>query len=139
MAATERTTSTRSSSSPMMIKKKSLKPSLEDFSSSLRPMIMLNALLDVLSEQFVLNMQDTEIEASATRIVEVLQQCQHSKGLRELLKISQVTSLSDDDILEEFQAGMMAAYNLLWSSRDNQCGRPRRTESQDSFSIQRMD
>ena len=72
-------------------------------------MITLFGILDQLSEDFVLTMKDADIEKSADKIVKVLEQCQKAKGIRELLEICKATSLDDDEILEDFQRGLVSA------------------------------
>lgn len=86
-----------------------MKPDIDDFGTSLRPMITLYAILDQLSEAFVLNMKDPEIEESAEKLVGVLAQCGKAKSIRELLETCKATFLDQDDILDDFQKGMMAA------------------------------
>ena len=90
-------------------KKRQLKPDIDDFGTSIRPMITLFALLDKLSENFALNMEDTDIEEAASRIVKLLEECQRAKGIRELLETCGADFLDHDAILEGFQKGMMAA------------------------------
>jgi hypothetical protein len=91
-------------------KKRILKPDIDDFGTSLRPMITLFGILDSLSDNFTVNIQDTDIEEAAERIVKLLEECQRAKGIRELLDICNADSLLDHEaILEDFQKGMMAA------------------------------
>lgn len=90
-------------------KKRSLKPDIDDFGTSLRPMMTLYAILDQLSESFVLNMKDPEIEETADKIVKVLEKCHKAKGIRELLETCNATFLDEDEILDDFQRGMISA------------------------------
>lgn len=85
------------------------KPCIDDFGNSLRPMITFYAFMDALSEVFVVNMPDTEVEECSSKLVHVLEQCQKAKSFRELLTIAKITSLDDEEMLDEFQKGMMAA------------------------------
>ncbi|CAB9510970.1 Auxin transport protein BIG [Seminavis robusta] len=108
-----RTTASATSSSShgggRKAKKRSLKPDLDDFGTSLRPMICFFAILDQLSECFILNPKDTEIEESADKIVKILGQCQKAKGIRELLEICKASHLDEEEILEDFQRGLISA------------------------------
>jgi len=90
-------------------RKRSLKPEIDDFGTSLRPMIALYGILDQLSEDFILNMKDTDVEESADKIVKVLDKCHQAKTIRELLESCNATYLDHEDILEDFQRGMISA------------------------------
>jgi E3 ubiquitin-protein ligase UBR4 len=90
-------------------KKRSLKPDLDDFGTSLRPMICFFAILDQLSECFVLNPKDDDIEDTANKIVKVLEQCHKAKGIRELLLIAKATMVDEEEILDDFQRGLISA------------------------------
>ena len=101
----------RTSSSGGGRKKKRSKADINDFGSSLRPMVTLFGILDQLSEDFVVSgMKDADIEQAAGRIVSVLEQCRKAKDIRELLAICKAnTILDDDDILADFQRGLVSA------------------------------
>ena len=105
------TSSARSSSSGGGRKKKRSKADINDFGSSLRPMVTLFGILDQLSEDFVISgMKDAEIEQAASRIVAVLEQCRKARDIRELLKMCKADIiLEDDEILADFQLGLISA------------------------------
>lgn len=81
---------------------------IEDFKDALRPMIVYFAMMDRLSEDFVLSLDDSKVEELANRLVQVINDCQACKNIHELLQKARIT-LEPDEIMEELQKGMMAA------------------------------
>ena len=86
----------------------SSRASIDDFGSAIRPMIVFYAMMDQLSSDFVPNHDDEKIEECANRLVDVIQACQKSKSIHELLEKAKI-SMSHEKIIKELQRGMMAA------------------------------
>ena len=103
--STSRTPSARKSMSPKI---NSSRASIDDFGSAIRPMIVFYAMMDQLSSDFVPNHDDEKIEECANRLVDVIQACQKSKSIHELLEKAKI-SMSHEKIIKELQRGMMAA------------------------------
>lgn len=82
--------------------------SIDDFRDALRPMVVYFAMMDQLSNDFVLCLDDTQVQDLANRLVEVINDCHSCKSIHELLRKARV-NLKNDEILEELQKGMMAA------------------------------
>mmetsp|Transcript_108163 Transcript_108163/g.302973 ORF Transcript_108163/g.302973 Transcript_108163/m.302973 type:complete len:306 (-) Transcript_108163:40-957(-) len=82
--------------------------SIEDFRDALRPMIVYFALMDQLSNDFVLSLDDLKVDEFANRLVEIIHDCQSCKSIHELLRKARV-SLEEEEIIDELQKGMMAA------------------------------
>jgi hypothetical protein len=101
------TLSRRKTHSSILGKKRGL-PQIEDFAKALRPMITLYAILDQLSSDFVVNMNDEIVDASAARLAETIFSCQKSKSIHDLLEKAKVT-LDHEEIIEELQKGMVSA------------------------------
>ena len=78
---------------------------INDFGNAMRPMIVYYAILDQLSSDFTPNCDDVSIEECASRLVEVIESCQKSKGIHELLEIAKITS-THEEIINELQRGM---------------------------------
>jgi len=95
----------RKSTSPKI---NSSRASIDDFGSAMRPMIVYYAIMDQLSSDFAPDHDDEKIEECANRLVEVIEACQKSKSIHELLEKAQIT-LSHDQIISELQRGMMSA------------------------------
>jgi hypothetical protein len=68
-------------------------------------MITLYAIFEQLSSDFVVGMDDEAIEASASRLAEVVAACQKSKDIHELLVSAKVT-LDHEEIVDYLQKGM---------------------------------
>lgn len=100
-------TGTSSRRKPSILGKRGL-PQIDDFSKALRPMITLYALLDQLSSDFVVGMDDEAVEASSSRLAEVAEACQKSNNIHELLQKAKVT-LDHEEIIEYLQKGMVSA------------------------------
>ena len=85
----------------------SSRASINDFANALRPFIVFYAIMDQLSLDFTPTLDDEAVEEAATRLVEVIESCQKSKDIHELLKKAKV-SLSHSEIMNELQRGMLA-------------------------------
>jgi hypothetical protein len=83
-------------------------PQIEDYANALRPMITLYAIFDQLSSDFAVGMDDEAVEASASRLAEVVSACQKSKDIHELLQKAEVT-LDAEATVEWLQRGMSAS------------------------------
>jgi E3 ubiquitin-protein ligase UBR4 len=81
---------------------------VDDFKDALRPMIVYFAMMDQLSNDFVATIDDIKVEEFASHLVEVINGCNCCQTIRELLLKARV-DLSDDEIMEELQKGVMAA------------------------------
>lgn len=86
----------------------SSKAGIDDFRDALRPMLVYFAMMDQLSRDFVLHMDDCKIEDCSNRLVQVIQDCHSAKSIRELLGKANV-SMDDDAIMDELQKGMLSA------------------------------
>jgi len=85
------------------------KPTVEDFRHALRPMIIYYAIMDQLSSEFCLTMDDVQIQESAERMATVITECQRSRSIQELFRRANVT-MNHDDIIAYLQKGMVVAY-----------------------------
>ena len=83
-------------------------PQIDDFAKALRPMITLYAILEQLSSDFIVGMDDEAVEASATRLAELIDACQKSKSIHDLLQKAKV-ALDHEEIIEHLQKGMVSA------------------------------
>mmetsp|Transcript_37080 Transcript_37080/g.41421 ORF Transcript_37080/g.41421 Transcript_37080/m.41421 type:complete len:1925 (+) Transcript_37080:80-5854(+) len=92
----------RKSSSPGI---NCFRATINDFGNAMRPMIVYYAILDQLSSDFTPNCDDVSIEECASRLVEVIESCQKSKSIHELLEIAKITS-THEEIINELQRGM---------------------------------
>jgi hypothetical protein len=88
--------------------KRNLKPCIDDFRDALRPMVVYYAIMDQLSSEFVLNMEDSKVEESANKLVDVIENCQRAQSIQELLRRANV-ALGQDEIIDELQRGMISA------------------------------
>jgi len=86
----------------------SMRNTVDDFKDALRPMLVYFAMMDQLSSDFVLALNDIKVDDFANHLVEVINACNGCKTIRELLFKARV-DLSDDEIIDELQRGMMAA------------------------------
>jgi spore coat polysaccharide biosynthesis protein SpsF (cytidylyltransferase family) len=71
-------------------------------------MVVYYAIMDQLSSEFVLNMEDSKVEESANKLVDVIENCQRAQSIQELLRRANV-ALSQDEIIDELQRGMISA------------------------------
>jgi hypothetical protein len=90
------------------IRRSSSRAGIEDFRDALRPMIVYFAMMDQLSSDFVLHMDDVKVEECANRLVHVIKKCHGAKSIQELLRKAKVT-LDQGDIMDELQRGMLSA------------------------------
>jgi hypothetical protein len=104
--------SSTTSSRPARTSRKSASPSINvsratinDFGNAMRPMIVYYAILDQLSSDFTPNCDDVKIEEYANRLVEVIESCQQTKSIHELLEIAKIT-IPHEEIINELQRGM---------------------------------
>ena len=104
--------SATTSSRPARTSRKSSSPSINvsratinDFGNAMRPMIVYYAILDQLSSDFTPNCDDVKIEEYANRLVEVIESCQRTKSIHELLEIAKIT-IPHEEIINELQRGM---------------------------------
>lgn len=81
---------------------------VDDFAIALRPMITLYSIFDIISSMYVPSMSDEMIEESAAVLVKHVEDCQHAKGIHDLLRKAGV-KLDNDRIIEELQKGMVSA------------------------------
>jgi hypothetical protein len=86
----------------------SSKATIEDFQDAIRPMITLYAIVDHLSAEFSLAMEDIQIQESAERLVYAIEECQRSKSIHELLDKAKVT-MDHEEMMEYLQKGMIVA------------------------------
>ncbi len=86
------------------IGKRGSSSTVEDHATALRPMITLFAVLDQISKDFTLNMEDETVEEAAERLVHIVEKCQRANNIRSLLSIVNV-SMEDKKIIEEIEAG----------------------------------
>jgi hypothetical protein len=86
----------------------SSKATIEDFQNAIRPMITLYAIVDHLSAEFSLTMEDIQIQESAERLVYAIEECQRSKSIHELLDKAKVT-MDHEEMMEYLQKGMIVA------------------------------
>jgi len=97
-----------SSSSSSAGSKRSAQLHIDDFALALRPMIVLFAVLDKISEVFVVNMADELVDESTQTVVAKVDECHKSKNIHELLKVANIT-MDHDEIIEYLQKGMVSA------------------------------
>jgi hypothetical protein len=81
-------------------------PSIDDFQNAFRPMITLFAILDQLSAEFTQTMDDSQIEASSQRMVQVIEDSQASRSIQELLRKAKVP-LENGQLISLLQRGMV--------------------------------
>lgn len=88
------------------------KPSIDDFQNVLRPMLTYYAIMNQLSSDFTVAADDVQILESAQKLEEVIQKCQRSRNIHELLQngIFQCISMKHDEMIDLLQKGMVAAY-----------------------------
>jgi hypothetical protein len=102
-------TSSRIRSSTSSTSSSSLRnATIDDFKDALRPMIVYFAMMDQLSNDFVLTLDDGKVDDFANNLVDVINGCNGCKTIRELLRKARV-DMGDDEIIDELQKGMMAA------------------------------
>lgn len=78
---------------------------VEEYGKIMRPMLILYAILDHLSNAFTLQMDDEVIEKCSHQLVNVIESCQKAGDIRSLLSHACIT-LDDTTIIEEVEAGI---------------------------------
>ena len=81
---------------------------IEDFRNALRPMIVYYAMMDQVSSDFSLNMDDAKVEECGDRLAQVIQDCRRATSIQDLLQKARVT-LDHTDIMQELQRGILSA------------------------------
>ncbi|KAL3926444.1 MAG: hypothetical protein SGBAC_013471 [Bacillariaceae sp.] len=84
------------------------RPGIEDFRKALRPMIVFYAIMDQVSSDFCLNMDDAKVEDCGDRLAQVIQDCQGASSIQDLLQKARV-QLDQNDIIQELQRGILSA------------------------------
>ena len=80
-------------------------PGLNEYAKSLRPMVVLYAILDQLSADFTLNMDDERIEESSQRLVSLIRSCIEAENIQDLINKANIT-VDHDMLLKEFYRGI---------------------------------
>jgi hypothetical protein len=84
------------------------KPSIFDFQNALRPMITFYAIMDQISAEFTLNMDDVQVQESSERLARTIEDCQRARSIHELLDRAKVT-FEHDEMIDLLQKGMVVA------------------------------
>jgi len=79
--------------------------SIEDYAKALRPMITCYAILDQISKDFTLKMDDKMVEKCAENLAGIVGKCQKADNIRALISIAKIT-LDDTSIVEELEIGV---------------------------------
>ena len=79
--------------------------SIEDQSLALRPMIILFAILDEISEAIDINICDEKIASSAEKVARKVEKCNKAKNIQDLIQNAQIP-LENIEIMSEFKKGM---------------------------------
>ena len=85
---------------------RSTSPTVEDFQNAFRPMITLFAILDKLSAEFSASLDDVQIEESGQRLAGVIESCQRSRSIHELIGKANVP-LDHAQMMDLLQMGMV--------------------------------
>ena len=80
-------------------------PGLNEYAKSLRPMVVLYAILDQLSADFTLNMDDERIEEASQRLVALIRSCIEAENIQDLINKVNIT-VHHETILKEFYRGI---------------------------------
>lgn len=105
---TSRNARTSRATSIAQRRRKQAKPSIEDFQFALRPLITLYVIMDQLSSDFTLQLDDLQIEENAQRLVRRIDACRSAKNIYELLQKAEL-NFTHDEIIDLLQRGMVAA------------------------------
>ena len=81
---------------------------IEDFGTALRPFLIFYAMMNQLSSDYTPELDDSAIEAAASRLVETIEACYRSNNIHQLLEKAKIP-LSHSQIINELQRGMTAA------------------------------
>jgi E3 ubiquitin-protein ligase UBR4 len=84
------------------------KLTIKDFQHALRPMITFYAMMEQLSAEFALNMEDVAIRQGAERLARTIEDCLRCKNIHQLLATAKVT-MAPEALLELLQKGMVVA------------------------------
>jgi E3 ubiquitin-protein ligase UBR4 len=84
------------------------KLTINDFQHALRPMITFYAMMEQLSAEFSLNMEDVAIRQGAERLARSIEDCVRCKDIHQLLATAKVT-MASEALLELLQKGMVVA------------------------------
>jgi len=68
-------------------------------------MVVLYAILNQLSEDFTLNMDDERIEESSQRLVALIRSCTEAENIQDLISTANIT-VDHDMLLKEFLLGI---------------------------------
>ena len=79
-------------------------PGLSDYSSAVRPMVVLYCIFDRISADFVVSMSDEHIEQASERLVAVINKCTRAENIDDLISIADIT-VDQDLLLKEFLNG----------------------------------
>uniref|UniRef100_A0A7S4NFE5 E3 ubiquitin ligase UBR4 C-terminal domain-containing protein n=1 Tax=Odontella aurita TaxID=265563 RepID=A0A7S4NFE5_9STRA len=80
-------------------------PGIAEHASALRPMLILYAVFDALSEEYAPGMEDEAVEEAAGRLVTKIESCQKAKDIQDLMKEAGVNGMDHEAMLEEFLKG----------------------------------
>jgi hypothetical protein len=78
---------------------------VEEYGKVMRPMLILYATMNQLSNCFTLQMDDEAVENSSIQLVNVIESCQKAADIRSLINQANI-HLDDTAIIEEVEAGM---------------------------------
>lgn len=79
-------------------------PGLSDYSSAVRPMVVLYCIFDRISADFAVSMSDEHIEQASERLVAVINKCTRAENIDDLISIADIT-VDQDLLLKEFLNG----------------------------------
>ena len=68
-------------------------------------MIIFYSLIDQLSKDFNLQMDDEKIESCSERLADIVDKCQKADNIRTLISIADI-SMDDTTIIEEVEIGL---------------------------------
>ena len=82
---------------------------IELYSKAIRPMVTFYAVIDQVSKDFSLEMSDQDVEASASKLVGVVESCYNAENVSALLSTANI-SLDHTTIIEEIEIGINSVY-----------------------------
>lgn len=82
---------------------------IELYSKAIRPMVTFYAMIDQVSKDFSLEMSDEDVEASASKLVGVVESCYNAENVSALLSTANI-SLDHTTIIEEIEIGINSVY-----------------------------
>lgn len=80
-------------------------PGLNEYAKSLRPMVVLYAILEQLSADFTLNMDDERIEEASQRLVTLIRSCIEAENIQDLINKANIT-VDHESLLKDFYRGI---------------------------------